>query len=206
MTTKKKSTDKPLDIQILNAVRGEDTRERVKSEQQRVDEQGIKQDILEALRRGVDHKFVVRLNGYEFFMRLLSVEESNRILKQASLEFSAYPDDQKIPLIHTRNVMELTIDAATSSAPGALDGWGRKTLKALTAGELAAIYEEWAEIEQRCDPSVDRMTQEEFDLLLDELEKKPHLLNECSLKQLRRIVQEWLQIRRELMDSSSTSY
>lgn len=191
---------------LISTVHGKkDHRDDLNADEKRINDVGVRVDLLEALRNGVAHKFFVRIRDAEFPMRLLSVKESSEILQKVAKEAAANPEFERFGVLQTRRIMELMLEAATTSAPQAYDGIGLNTIQRLTAEELQALYDHWVMEVQKADPNIDEIPEGHFNQLVEALEKKQESVNECSLKLLRRIAREYLQMRTALRDSSYTS-
>lgn len=153
-----------------------------------------KNQILNALRLGVQFRFNVTLRGLTIPLRPLSMEETILINQRIQEQLLRTPimatDNYYISALRAKETLQL----ASTSRPGETDF--RITpheLNQWTGDEVNALFREYVSVTDKVNPDVDVMSVEEMEFVIDVIKKKPEAerasaLTELSFSQLKAII------------------
>lgn len=160
--------------------------------------------LLEKLKLGVDNTKMIPLMEEQIRLRVLTDDE----LLKCRADALAYAETLGL------DAEGMTVDmairqlykAATDVEGKPLAGTYEKFRGLLTRRWREYLIGEYLELERECSPSLDRLTEEEFEQLLEEVKKSPDLLRNSSNTNLLRRLARYLENRpaRSLPASGST--
>lgn len=127
---------------------------------------------IEAMRWGVDYNFEVKIRDFSIMLRPLSIKETidvtNRVIQRANSE----PLNAQNPLFEQTLMAHETLVLASTSDYGANDPKiSAYVLERLTADELNAIFKQYVAGCDKVNPSLERMSVEEIESLVDAVKK-----------------------------------
>lgn len=151
----------------------------------------IKYDRLEAMHSGVHCKTSIDFDGQPFTLRLLSAQERLMASEKAMEEHFKKPQIiQWKPNLDLLMQVHILFYALTPCPEQANEGYAQLKIKDLwhmTENQINRLYQIWMEFDKEKNPDIDNMTEEEFNILLEDVKKKPELLLGASYRQLQRI-------------------
>lgn len=129
---------------------------------------------LDKMRLGVKYRFPVKLRGYEFLCRPLTVIECTEVAIETANDLNNKPHLRHVPLGENVLFAIKTLSRASTSAPDARDmQLHEAVLQQLTPDELMFIFSEYKAIVDRVAPLLQEVSEERITELLD-LAKKNH--------------------------------
>lgn len=146
---------------------------------------------LEGMHSGVHCKKSIDFDGHAFTLRLISGAERMLASEKAMQEHFKKPE-----MIQWKPNLDLLMQVhilyfALSPCPEQVDeGYVQMPLKGLwsmTENQINQLYQIWKDFDKEMNPDIDTMTDEEFYILVDDVKKKPELLFNASLMELRKI-------------------
>jgi hypothetical protein len=138
------------------------------------------EDILAQLRAGVKETYEISLRSARIPVRILSVDEVNKIRAEAKkLAAIAGGDDTDQNLA----IQKLTLSMATQVPKNTAPILSEKVLSMLTVDELSSLFNEFINVMERVNPSIEHISPEEFRALVDALKKNAITVKELSLRQ-----------------------
>ncbi|MBP9741926.1 MAG: hypothetical protein KBD37_01060 [Burkholderiales bacterium] len=183
---------------IIKAMKiSHDPRDNTKLPEQKFNELEAQYDLLKQMRSGVHCKFIIEHDGKEFPMRLISEQEQQECFLKALAEFYKLPEYCRIHthLIDRYNMVFILEKALSSSPLNPNDGGifiTLKALKSMTSASISSLFAKYTAMDKQLNPSVDEMTNDEFEFLLEECVKKPELVKSLSVLQLQRIAHTYI--------------
>ena len=138
-------------------------------------------DILEQMRAGVAYRFTVRLRKFEMKLRPLTVQELIQVSTETMNELQNKPELGRVAVSESTLFAIKTLELASTSAPGKTDyALPAYTLQQLSADELMFLYKEWLANNDRVNPSLEKLSREKLDELVQLAKKNPFALIELS--------------------------
>lgn len=133
---------------------------------------------LEAMRLGVDYTFEVKVRGFSLVLRPLAIVETidvtNRVIDRVNNELKSRPHGVLNPIFEQTMMAIETLMMASTSDVGANDP--RITayvLERCSADELNSIFKEYVAGCDKVNPSLDRMSVDEIELIVEQVKKNP---------------------------------
>lgn len=144
------------------------------------------EQILQALRFGVDYTFTIRVRQLEVVVRPLSLHERVKIVNDVSHEISKLPEGQRTALAESSLMAIRTIEKATTPEPDSKQApmLPAQLLERFTNDEVAALHKAYMDGLDILDPSMEQLTREQLDALVEAAKKnllvyrdlpRPHL-------------------------------
>jgi hypothetical protein len=142
------------------------------------------EDIVAKLRQGVRETYEIELRGTIIPVRVLSIDEMNRIRQQAIKDTAIKGGDETD---RNLNVQQSTLMLASTVPMGSAPMLSNKVLGLLSVDEVTYLFEQYIGVLGRVNPSIDMISAEEFRSIVDVLKKKSISVRDLSLRQLRGI-------------------
>jgi hypothetical protein len=139
------------------------------------------EDILAKMRDGVKSTSEIRLRKMSFPVRILSIDETNAIRREAIREAKLGNGDE----VDRNLAIEKSTLMLASTPPGGGPGLPDKVLGLLTVDELHHLYNEYVKIMDDVNPAVEDITQEQVKALVEAIKKNSVSARDLSLWQLR---------------------
>jgi hypothetical protein len=145
--------------------------------------------ILQALRFGVDYKFTIRVRSLEVAVRPLSITERVEVVNDVTADLLAKPESQRNSLTESSLVAIRTIERATTPSPDSKVAplLPAKLLGQLTNEELLALYKAYVDGCDKLDPAMETLTRDQLDVLVDAAKKNPTQLTEWPRPHLEKL-------------------
>jgi hypothetical protein len=141
--------------------------------------------ILARMRAGVKTVAEIRLRDFVVPVRVLSIDETNAIRRDAIRTTTVNQGDE----VDKNIAMEkstLKLASTLSSGPaGGVPILGDKLLGSLNLDEIHYLYNEYVKIMDDVNPTVEAMPEKEMRAIVDGLKKNTVSVRELSLRQLR---------------------
>jgi len=142
-------------------------------------------DILRALRMGVDYNFTIKIRTLEVVVRPLAISERVAIVNDVQADVSALPEQHRTGLAESTLLAIRTLEAATTPDPAN----GSKQapmlpaalLQRFTSDELHTAFKAYNDGLELLDPGMETLKQEQLDALVQAAKK-----NSSALKELPR--------------------
>jgi hypothetical protein len=140
------------------------------------------------MRAGTDYRFKLKLRGLEITFRPLSVIETVTVEADAREQLSKMKSHQQTDLIHSLLFAQKTIQQASTSEPGKMDFQiSEAILEKCTPDEVMYLFNEYAKVVERVNPSVEKMSVEELKALVESTKKNPSTTIVLSFWQLQNL-------------------
>lgn len=138
-------------------------------------------DVLTAMRFGVDYYFTVKVRGLELRMRPLSIHEQVGVTNEAAEEMSLKTKTSQNAMTEASLLAIRTLERASSPGPDSkvLGRLQAHTLQQMTNDELMALYRAYSEGCDKLNPAMETITPEQLDALVESVKK-----NHTALKDL----------------------
>jgi hypothetical protein len=162
---------------------------------------------LEAMRAGVDFKFRVNLRKYQLTLRPLSTVEYTNMISDVMEKLQNIPEHLRSRLTENLLIAKETLKIASTPDVGStVVGITDYILNLMTSDEIQYLYSEYVAVVDRVNPSLEEMSKEDVDRLVEDLKKKSVQEKELGLQltelshwQLINVARRLLQINAELL-------
>ena len=138
------------------------------------------EQILQALRFGVDYTFTIKVRQLEVVVRPLSLHERVKIVNDVAHEVSKLPDGQRTALAESSLLAVRTLEKATTPEPDSkvAPTLPAQLLERFTNDEVAALHKAYMDGLDLLDPSMEQMTPDRLKELVEVAKKNPSGLRE----------------------------
>lgn len=141
-------------------------------------------DLLAKMRAGVKEVYEIRLRDLVIPVRLISVDEVNQIRREAKRNATLLKGGDETD--GNLEIQKCTLKLASNIARG-VPILSDKLLSMLTVDEITHLYNEYVNVMDAVNPSLQSIDPEVFRSLVDALKKNTISAKDCSLVQLRAI-------------------
>lgn len=133
------------------------------------------EEIIRALRDGVEYRMPVKIRGLTVSMRPLTIVEENQVTSHVKTSLSTVPEDQRTPMFESTVRGKMTIQLATSSGPNARDSvFSDAVLNQMTNDEVVSVLQEYRAVCDKVNPSIEgSLGEEQMRELVGILKKSP---------------------------------
>ena len=138
------------------------------------------EDILAQLRAGVRETHEISLRSAKIPVRILSIDEVNKIraeAKKLAMLSGGDETDQNV------QIQKLTLQLASQVPKNTAPILSEKVLGMVTVDELATLFNEYINVLERVNPSIEHIAPESFRALVDALKKNVIQVKDLSLRQ-----------------------
>jgi hypothetical protein len=138
------------------------------------------EDILAQLRAGVKETHEIVLRSARIPVRILSIDEVNKIraeAKKLAMISGGDETDQNL------QIQKLTLQLATQVPKNTAPILSEKVLALVTLDELTTLFNEYINVMERVNPSIEHIPPEGFRSLVDALKKNAITVKDLSLRQ-----------------------
>ena len=142
------------------------------------------EDILQKMRDGVKEVYEIRMRQMTIPVRILAIDEVNAIRNESIRHSALSQGDETDKNVH---IQKTTLKLASNITKGGGPILGDKLLGLLTVDELNYLYEEYIQILDTVNPSLETIPATEFRAMVDALKKNLVSSKELSIRQLRAI-------------------
>lgn len=131
------------------------------------------EDILGALRMGVDHTFTIKVRTLQFAARALSVHERIRIVNDVAADMSVKKPSEQNGLTESCLFAIRTLELATTPEPNSkiAPRLPAALLERMTNDELSALYNAYQAACDILDPAVEELKEDQLHALVEEAKK-----------------------------------
>ena len=142
------------------------------------------EDIVRKMRAGTKEVHQIRLGEQDIPVRVLSINETNRIRQEAIKKTLLEKGDEV-----DRNVViqKLTLKLASTIPRDGVPILSEKVLDDLSVDEVNYLYSEYVAAMESVNPSIERIEPKEFALLVELLKKNHVSSKDLNLRQLKAI-------------------
>lgn len=131
-------------------------------------------ELLEKMRDGVDSQFPITLRSFNMMVRPLSMYEKARIMEEVIAEMKLLPEEQRTAFKEATLMASKTLKEASTSDVNKKDYVvDDMLLRRMTGEEVQHLYRQYCAVEVKCNPSLETMTKEEMDAMVEALKKTP---------------------------------
>lgn len=147
-------------------------------------------DVLTALRLGVDYSFTVKVRGLELRMRPLSISEQVGVTNDAAEEMSVKPKSAQNAMTEASLLAIRTLELASSEGPNSkvLGRLQAHVLQRMTNDELMALYRAYSDGCDKLNPAMETISPDQLDELADAAKKNPSGLKDLPQPRLVQLV------------------
>ncbi len=158
------------------------------------------EDLLKKLRAGVKETHEIRLRELVVPVRVLSIDETNAIRREAIANAAKLMGDETDKSLYAQ---KLTLKLASTLNKNGAPILSDKLLSMMTVDEVNHLYNEYITVMDSVNPSLETITSEQFRFLVDGLKKNTLTSRDLSLHQLRAICTSFADLiqRQETHDS-----
>lgn len=197
--------------QIVNATKKGDSDPRL-SEEQKFNREMVDMSLFRKLRVGVDEMHLIDLfddgNPDNMLpMRILSIKEIMDIEREVRSWYGELTEIQRTFSLQEKRTAILTLKHALSSSDLSEDHhylMQIDTLEKLPYDSLVFLMTKYRDMCDKYNPNLEFLTEEEINVLVDELKKKPALMSSLSRSRLEQVLLRIIQIENILMDNLRT--
>lgn len=152
-------------------------------------EQHTAETILAALRFGVDYTFTIKLRDLEVTVRPLSITERVRVVNEITADMSTKKPEDRNSLTESSLLAIRTIELATTPSHDSKRAplLPAAVLNQFTNEELLAFYKQYCDGCDRLDPSMDTITPERLNALVDAAKKNALVVTELPRPHLEKV-------------------
>lgn len=127
---------------------------------------------LDQMRMGVDYRFTVAVRGYRLSLRPLSIVETVQVAAKVQERLGDVPPGSRTALLEHTFLAKETLILASTSDVGANDAKVTDyVLDRSTPAELSTLFKQFVAGCDRCNPSLEKLDQEELASLIAALKK-----------------------------------
>lgn len=156
--------------------------------------------LLNAMRLGADYQFKITLRGFSMNVRPLTIIEEQQVVANVSAFMATLPVHAKNSLSENVALAKEYLKIASSSDVGKVDYqiWDYQ-MDRMTPEEIQFLYRQYLDAKEAVNPSVETMSIEQINTLVQTLKKSPgpadwaSQLIELSRSQLGRVCQYLIQ-------------
>lgn len=142
------------------------------------------EDLLAKMRAGTKELHEIRLRDLVIPVRVLSIDETNAIRRQAIQDATMKSGDEVDKNVA---IQKSTLKLASTMTKGGGPMLSDKLLNMMSVDELGFLYEEYIKVMDDVNPSIDRMTEDQFKVLVEAVKKNHLSARDLSLSQLKAI-------------------
>lgn len=135
---------------------------------------------LEQMRMGVAMRHPVSLRGFSCHLRPLTIAEMVRVMGEVKQELMATPEGARTPILQTALTARKTLEVASTDFDGKIQSLTGYILDLMTPDELIHLFNQYQSIMDKVNPSLESMSPEELQALIDAVKKNPSQLIELS--------------------------
>jgi len=140
---------------------------------------------VELMRFGVDYKFKLRLRNFEITFRPLSSLETINIESDSRQHLLQMKEHQRTDIVYSLLFAQKTIQQASTSEPGKSDYQITElVLSKCTPDEVMYLFNEYNKCVDKVNPSVEKLSTEELNELVDKAKKNLLIMTELSFWQM----------------------
>jgi len=148
---------------------------------------------IEAMRMGVEYRYPIRLRAFTVMVRPLTCGETDAITAEVNEFIKMAPEKDRSELTVTKLMAKKYLERCTTSAPGATDPQLTEAiLNECTNAELNYLYKQYMDVEEKVNPSVDAMSKEEINELVESVKKNLDSVTQLSISRLVNLVRTLL--------------
>ena len=145
-------------------------------------------EILEKMRMGVAYKHPVSIRNFHCMLRPLTIDEQNNLFQEIKHTLDMTPEAQRTGLMETTLLASKTIERASTMEPGMAPQLNSYIIAKMTPDEVICIYNQYLDILDKVNPSLEQLTTEQVEGLVEEVKKNRLALADQSSWQLRQVV------------------
>ncbi len=137
-------------------------------------------DILAALRMGVDYTFTIKIRQLELVVRVLSISERVRVVNDVTADMSVKPENERNGLTESSLLAIRTLELATTPEPDSkiAPRLPAALLAKMTNDEVIALYAAYRDGCDLLDPSMETIGEARLMALIEAAKKKDSTLIE----------------------------
>lgn len=145
---------------------------------------------IDAMRLGTDYRFLVKIRGFEMYVRPLSISETIQVTANTQEKLSLLPPQSRNVLTEHTILAKETLKLASTSDVGRDDiKITDLILDRMTNDEIHYLFKQYIAATDRCNPALELLKPEELTNLVSEVKKNKgeelaSALTELSLSQL----------------------
>lgn len=139
------------------------------------------EDLLAKMRAGSRTDHVIRLRDLVIPVRVLSIDETNLIRRDALKQTQMTGGDEIDKNLHIQKTTLKLASAMQKNMPMITD----KILSAMYVDEVTHLYDEYIKVMDDVNPTVEKLTEEQVRTLVDYVKKNGASARDLSLLQLR---------------------
>jgi len=153
---------------------------------------------LDAMRLGTDYRFLVKIRGFEMYVRPLSISETIQVTANTQEKLSTLPAQLKNVLTEHTILAKETLKLASTSDVGRDDiKITDLILDRMTNDEVHFLFKQYIAATDRCNPALELLKAEDLTNLVNEVKKNKgeelvSVLTELSLSQLVSLAQHYV--------------
>lgn len=161
---------------------------------------------LELMRHGVSYKFPVRLREFEITFRPLTELETTQISDQAQDTLLKMKKEHQTDIKYSAIFANKTIELASTSAPGRSDFQiSELELTHCTPDEVMFLFDEYNKCVDRVNPSLEKMSKEALNELIEQAKKNASITTMLSFWQLENLCRAFIEMNVQADNSSGGS-
>lgn len=149
------------------------------------------EDILAKMRAGIKETYEIRMREMRIPVRVLTIDEVNDIRREALKLTMVSNGDETDKNVQ---IQRMTLKLATTLKPGTGPLLSDKLLKMLSVDEINYLYEEFVNVMDRVNPTLETISPEQFKELVDALKKTLVSPKDLSTRQLRAICSAYVDL------------
>lgn len=140
---------------------------------------------IDAMRMGVEYRQPIRIRAFEVMVRPLTMGETLQIAAEVMKDLQSVPEFMRMPAQEAAMLARRTLILATTSDVGKTDSTlSELILQRCTPEEIQHLYNQYVDVTERANPSLDKMAQNDVLELAEALKKSPSELIKLSRSQL----------------------
>lgn len=146
------------------------------------------EDILRAMRHGVDYTFTIKLRELAVKVRPLSITERIAVVNDVVADLSKKPPEERTAVAEAGYMAMRTLELATTDAESKRAPLlPAQLLAKFTNEELLALYREYVDGCEKLDPSIDNITKAQLDEMVATAKKNPYHLKDLPRPHLEKL-------------------
>lgn len=142
-------------------------------------------EILAAMRMGVDYTFDIRLRGFSVPVRPISVAETLQVASEVSRDMATIPSQSRTNVHEAYLIALYTLQRASRPFDSRVESALTKgTIDRFTSAELLGLFEQYRDGCNRLDPALEEISHERLRELVEAAKKNTSTLTGLSRKHL----------------------
>lgn len=131
---------------------------------------------LEQMRAGIEQRYPISIRQFRMMVRPLTIMEIQNITMEVAEKLETLPDHARTTMMESSLLAKEKLKAASTSEPGGSDAKITDyILDRMTADELQSLFKQYVAVCDRCNPSLEQLSDDRLKELSEAVKKNGDL-------------------------------